>query len=62
MSLCLEVGRRLLVRADTGSQMDRRCKVMLSHLAEVPKETATRFFGLDLVCFLLHSGSQRNSV
>lgn len=47
MNICLEVGRHLLVRADTGSQMDRQCKVMLNHLSEVPKETATWF--LDLV-------------
>lgn len=41
MSISLEVGRRLLLRADIESQMDHQCKVMLNHLSEAPKEAAT---------------------
>lgn len=38
--ISLEVGRRILVYADPGRQMDRQRKVMCNHLSEVPEEAA----------------------
>lgn len=62
MSISLEVGRRRLVRADIGSQMNHQCKVMLNHLSDAPKEAATWFFRFGLLYLPLHSDSQRNLV
>lgn len=59
MSISLEVGRRRLVRADIGSQMDHQCKVMLQRLSEAPKEAVTWFVDLVLCVWsftVIHRG------